>query len=85
MRPNTKGDRKIDTERVVEYLNRSFARALKEYTDKHGRDNQKGTTVYQYEVDFCYLIDSIQRDPGYSVPKTIQEANELIEKLEKES
>ena len=78
-------DKKADTDRVVEYLNRSFAYTLQKASDRLGtRDNSKGTLLYQYQVDFCYLINSIERDPGYIGNKNIQEANALIERLEKE-
>lgn len=83
MKPN-KTEKRIDTERVVEYLNRAFANALYKAGEKIGRDNSKGTALYGYQVDFCYLIDSIQRDAAYIVPKKIQEANALIEQLESE-
>jgi hypothetical protein len=69
---------------TVTYLTRTFRAAEQKLKEKEGWDNSKGTTLYQYQVDFCYLIDSIQRDPSYIAPKRIQEANELIANLEKE-
>jgi len=81
MKPN-RGEKKIDTDRVVEYLNRAFANAL--YKAGGKMSEPKGSVFYDYQVDFCYLINSIQCDPAYSTPKTIQEANALIEKLENE-
>jgi hypothetical protein len=84
MKPN-KPEKRIDTDRVVEYLNRAFANAMHKAGAKLGdKDNSKGTVLYDYQVEFCYLIDSIQRDPSYIVPKKIQEANDLIARLEQE-
>lgn len=84
MKPNR--DKKIDTDRVVEYLNRAFSNAMYKASDKLGRGvPSKGSKLYDYQVDFCYLINSIQRDPGYILPKKIQEANDLITELEAEA
>ena len=84
MKPN-KHEKKIDTNRVVEYLERAFATALFKAGDRLGtRDNTKGSVLYQYQVDFCYLVDEIQRGPVYNASKAIQEANQLIEQLDGE-
>jgi hypothetical protein len=84
MKPN-RGEKKIDINRVVEYLNRAFANAVYKAGENLGtRDNSKGSVLYDYQVEFSYLIDSIQRDPSYSAPKMIQDANTLIEQLENE-
>lgn len=86
MKPNDKQEKKIDVDRVVEYLRRAFAAAQEKFVEKHdGYKNSKGTTLYQYQVDFCYLIDDIQRLPAFSVPKVIQDANDLIARLEQEA
>ena len=50
-----------------------------------GRDNAKGTKLYKFQVDFCYLIDEITRGPMYIVPKRIQATNALIGRLENAS
>ena len=76
-------DRKTITEKV-EQLNRSFAYTLQKAKKRLGQDNTKGTAIHKYQVDFCYLIDSIQREPSFSAPPLIQEAKELIEKLDNE-
>lgn len=86
MKPNDKQEKKIDVDRVVEYLRRAFAAAQEKFVEKRdGYKNGKGTTLYQYQVDFCYLIDEIQRGPTFSVPKVIQDANDLIARLEQET
>lgn len=84
MKPNSRPEKKIDTERVIEYLNRAFLGALTKYREKYGWDNSKGSTIYEYQVDYCYLIRSIKREPSYIIPKKIQLANELIAELEQE-
>lgn len=74
---------RIDTDQVVAYLNRTFSKALSLASRRlKSRDNSKGSPLYEYQVDFCYLIDDIQRGASYIVPKKITEANELISKLE---
>ena len=70
-------ERKIDTDQVISYLNYSFSKA----TAHLGSKNQKGTDLYGYQVEFCYLVDEIKRGPKYTIPKLISEANELIEKV----
>jgi len=81
-----RNERKIDIGQVVNYLNRTFAKA--QATAMQNFKNPKnhlGTVLYKYQVDFSYLIDGIQRGPAYIAPKLIQEANELIERLEQET
>ena len=84
---------KINVDNVVRYLNRAFAEAMHNASAKIGskalRTVSKGktntTSLYDYQVNFCYLIDDIQRGPRYIAPKKIQEANELIAKLDGEA
>ncbi len=47
-----------------------------------GKDNTKGSRLYPFQVDFCYLIDEIMRGPTYIIPKRIQATNALITRLE---
>lgn len=74
--------KKINVDQVVNYLNHAFSKAVQ----KSGLDskNTKGTKLYDYQVDFCHLINDIERGPQYIVPKKITDANELIARLEKE-
>lgn len=77
-----KDQKKIDVEQVTTYLSRSFAMALQKATSTLGtKDISRGTVLYDYQVEFCYLIDDIQRGPSYIVPKLITQANELIDQL----
>lgn len=78
-------EKKINVEQVVTYLNHAFSRAQQKVIQAIGNRNFKGTRLYDYQVDFCYLIDEIQRGPAYILPKTIQDANQLISSLEKET
>jgi len=82
----------INTDDVVGFLNRAFAKATFKAAGEIGNKavrvmNRNGewvtTDLYDAQVDFCYLIDNIQRSPAYIVPKYIQQANELIERIEK--
>lgn len=72
--------KKINVEQVVKYLTHAFSKA-QQRASTVGIKNARGTQLYQDQVEFCYLIDDIERGPTYIVPKKISEANELIEKL----
>lgn len=78
-------ERKINTEQVVSYLSFAFSRAQQKALHAIGNRNHHGTALYDYQVEFCYLIDEIQRGPEYILPKVIQDANQLIVSLERES
>lgn len=71
-----------DVERIVSYLTRAFAnatfRAASVIGHKAERTLTSTTELHDYQVDFSYLIDNIQRGPAYIVPKYVQEANDLI-------
>lgn len=77
-------ERKINTEQVVSYLSHAFVRAMQKAIHQIGNRNQKGTCLYRYQTEFCYMIDEIQRGPEYILPKVIQDANQLIVALERE-
>jgi len=64
----------IDVNHVCSHLTWLFNNAI----SSMGRDWQKGTKLYQYQIDFCYYIDDIRRGPTYLVPKNIADCNELI-------
>lgn len=83
---------KIDTDQVVTYLNAAFNRVQRQFDEKPTRQSSEsgtgrvpsGNTLYRYQVEFCYLVDEIQRGPQYIVPKVISEANELISNMQEE-
>lgn len=77
-------EQKINVEQVVQFLSRAFSNAMNKASNVLGRDNSRGTKLYEYQVEFCYLVDEILRGPVYIVPVHIQSANELIAKLEQE-
>ncbi len=78
--------KQIDTSQVVRYLSHAFSkatqgkgkaiRAINPETNKVER-----TPLYMWQVEFCYMIDLIQRGPSYIVPKVIADANDLIERI----
>lgn len=78
-------EKKINVEQVVTYLSHAFARAQQKAVYAIGNRNYKGSKLYDFQVNFCYLIDEIQRGPVYILPKVIQDANQLILELEKVS
>ena len=67
----------IDTNHVCSHLTWLFNNAI----SSMGRDWQKGTKLYAYQVEFCYFIDEIQRGPTYIVPKVIADCNDFINKI----
>lgn len=78
-------ERKINTEQVVSYLSHAFMRAMQKAGPAIGSRNHKGTCLYRYQTEFCYMLDEIQRGPEYILPKVIQDANSLIVSLERET
>jgi hypothetical protein len=86
-------EKEINIEEVVKYLNRAFARTTYKANAKLGKTarrfkNKDGewetTPLYDYQVEFCYIIDDIQRAPKYISTKAIQKAYYLLEEIEKE-
>lgn len=69
--------KKIDRDQVVNYLNHAFSKAVHPL----GNKNVKGTKLYDYQVEFSYLIDSIQRSPEYIISKIITDCNRLIDSI----
>lgn len=43
-----------------------------------GQKNTKGTIRYDYEVDFTYLVDEMERGPVYARIKRYEQANNLL-------
>jgi hypothetical protein len=69
----------VNTDQTIRFLNHAFGKAQAKAIGGSGYKNTKGTQLYDYQVDFCYLIDDIQRGSKYIAPKKISEANNLIE------
>lgn len=84
-------EKEINIDDVVKYLSRAFSKATHaasntigtravRFKNRHGK--MEKTSLYKYQVEFCHLIDDIQRCPIYIVKKNIQLANEFISQLE---
>lgn len=71
--------KEIDTKQVIEYLCNAFGRASRHL----GYKNQKGSDLYNFQVELMYMIDDISRGPKYIVSKQIVAANELIDSVSK--
>jgi len=71
-------------EEEVSSIKESMNRAVWQAMTNLGFDNSKGTVLYNYQVEFCYLIDSIERDSKFIANKQIPKAKELISNLRKE-
>lgn len=72
-----------EIERTISYLSRAFSNATFKAIHIIGNKAERSftattTELYEYQVDFAYLVDNIQRCPAYIVPKYVQEANDLI-------
>lgn len=65
---------KLNIQDTCKELKRGFKHAIK----KIPGSNAKGTNLYKYQVEFCYLIDSIQRGPVCMIPDNIAKCNDLI-------
>lgn len=68
---------------TVSFLNRSFRIAADEFKSRFGSSNVRGTTLYDYQVEFAYIIDKIQRGPVFFAIQHTAEANELIGRMSK--
>jgi hypothetical protein len=65
----------------VKYLKNAFDRAVWNVMTKTGFDNSKGTFLYDCQVEYCYLIDSIERDSFFIAKKQLPKIRELIKSL----
>jgi hypothetical protein len=72
--------RKIDVNHVCDHLSWLFKSA----TQGQGRA-VRGNKLHQWQVDFAYYVDNIQRGPSYIVPKIIAECNEFLDKISQET
>lgn len=65
--------------RTVSYLNSTFRKAI---------ESLRMTTdtpidqIKEYEIDFAYIIDEIERGPEHFVIKKTADANKLIREIE---
>lgn len=73
----------VDIDKVINYLTRAFSNAQQKAIQKFGPKNNKGTPLYDYQVDFMYMLNDIRFGPRYISSMRITEANELIAELEK--
>ena len=71
-------------EEEVDALKESMSRAVWQAMTTLGFDNSKGTSLYDYQVEFCYLIDSVERDSKFIATKQLPKIRELISNLRKE-
>jgi hypothetical protein len=77
MSRDKKDVKSINVPQVVSYLNHTFAKAAEEVFGFRPA-NARGTPLYGFQVEHCYLIDEIQRGPTYMLPKIISDANNNI-------
>lgn len=87
-------EKEINLDDVIKYLSRAFSKAAFKASGEIGTrahrfkekitGNWETTRMYDYQIEFCYLVDNIKRGPRYISTKSIQLANELIAQLETE-
>ncbi len=75
-KPDRKDAKSINVSQVVSYLNHSFAKTAEEMFGRAAA--VKGSKLYDFQVNHCYLIDTIQRGPTYMLPKVISNANDNV-------
>lgn len=69
---------------TVSFLNRSFRETADEFKTRTGlNSNVRGSILHDYQVEFAYIIDKIQRGPIFFAIQHTAEANELIGRLAK--
>jgi hypothetical protein len=70
---------------TISFLNHSFRETSEDFKRRTSSySNVKGSVLYQYQTDFAYIIDKIQRGPVFFAIQNIAEANELIGKLSRQ-
>ena len=74
----------INIDQVVSYLNHTFAKTSEEAYGSLRPKAVRGTSLYEYQVNHCYLVDEIQRGPTYMLPKVISNANDNIAAMKDE-
>ena len=73
---------KILNDSKIKQSVRFLSHAFKDVSGAFGKSNIDPETRKQYQIEFCYLIDSIERGPRYRAAEGIAECNNLIRKLE---
>ena len=66
---------------TIAYLNYAFKQAIDKASPVLGRDNTVGTKLYEYQVDFSYIINDIVNGPQCLEPKEIVKAHKLIQEI----
>lgn len=72
----------IDISNVVYQLNNAFASATSHFNPNK---NYKGTDLYNFQVDFSWLIHEITNGPQCFIWKNVDDVNALIEKVKSHS
>lgn len=89
-RDDRREHKEIDINRVIDHLNRAFEKTAEPFgpRSKAVRNSNprrpgppEGSKLYEYQIEFCYLINSIQRGPRYIRTKVIQTANNFLDNM----
>lgn len=67
----------FNVESHLKEINERFARLIKNL----GANNKKGSTRYQFEVDFSYAINEVSKSPSYMQGKMFDKASLVVNNL----
>lgn len=73
-----KDGKPANLEQTISYLRNAFVNA----TRPLGFKNHKGTKLYEYQVEFSWIMREITDGAWYLISDYVKEANELISKIE---
>jgi len=65
----------------VATLKQSFDRLVWKAMTTFGFDNSRGTMIYNYQVEYTYLINSIERDSSFVAKKQVHKVRELVDEF----
>lgn len=54
---------------------------FRERVKKLGNRNEKGTLLYNLQVDFSYIINEIQKGPTFFIPKLLSDYQQLLKRI----
>lgn len=72
-----KDGRPSNIDQTISYLRNAFTNA----TRNLGFKNHKGTNLYDYQVEFSWIMHEITNGSWYAIPDYVKKANELIDEI----
>ncbi|MCB1711397.1 MAG: hypothetical protein KDH96_02595 [Candidatus Riesia sp.] len=62
-------------------ISKRLSYEFREKTKKLGNKNEKGTKLYELQVEFSHILNEIQRGPSFFIPKLLSDYQNLIKKI----